>query len=139
MVSGCVMKGSVDASAMTLMPLPPMAKLMTSATESTLALMIACRSDPAPLSLVLVTKNAAGAIRDSKGSMIMMWGGFPGPLDTPHGHSESEEEAAGAPDLRFTIADLRLSTAADGRGPNQQPSGTNQNKRRVPPSASRGV
>ena len=55
-VTGSVMPGSADDGEMVFAPPPPMLKAITSAPRCELALEIACRSEPLPLSLVLVTE-----------------------------------------------------------------------------------
>jgi hypothetical protein len=51
--------GSAVESVIILIPVPERANLMVSVPAALLALVIACRSDPAPLSLVLLTIKSA--------------------------------------------------------------------------------
>src|SRR5262245_32704814 len=63
MVTGSVRGGSPPAGLMVCTPAPGMLKVMVSASPLALASRIACRKEPAPLSLVFVTtKGAAGVI-----------------------------------------------------------------------------
>src|SRR3954468_7326151 len=60
-VSGAVIGGRLDASAIVFTPFPTMLNVITSAPAVALASMIAWRSDPAPVSLVVVTAKVAAA------------------------------------------------------------------------------
>ena len=63
-VTGSVISGRADAGEMVWTPAPGIANTMMSAPGFALASRIAWRSDPAPLSAVLVTVSVAAAAPD---------------------------------------------------------------------------
>src|SRR5690242_7044885 len=63
MMTGSVMAGSADSGAIVWTPVPGMLKaIVSSAPTLAFASTIACRSDPAPLSFVVVTVKIVGAL-----------------------------------------------------------------------------
>ena len=55
-ITGTVIVGSADSGVIVWTPAPGIAKLIVCRPEAALAFRIACRSEPGPLSLVLVTR-----------------------------------------------------------------------------------
>src|SRR3989442_1046307 len=68
MVTGSVMYGSDESGVMVCTPVPEMLNAMRSVPAVPLALVMAQRSEPSPLSLVLVTVNVAAVAANDKAS-----------------------------------------------------------------------
>ncbi len=61
MVTCSVIVGSADAGVIVWTPVPGILNVIVSALRFAFASRIACRSEPAPASLVLLTTNVCGA------------------------------------------------------------------------------